>query len=74
MILLIITGISSALFHVPAPVMIKKLASGEVGRGMSYYMFGGELARTLGPILITAAISFWTLEGSFRIMALGIII
>jgi FSR family fosmidomycin resistance protein-like MFS transporter len=36
-------------------------------------MFGGELARTLGPLLITAAISFWGMEGSYRVMPLGIL-
>ncbi len=40
---------------------------------MSLYMLGGELARSLGPILITAAVSFWGLEGSYRIMPIGII-
>ena len=45
-ILLIVMGISSALFHVPSPVMVKKLSGDYTGRGMSFYMFGGEMART----------------------------
>ncbi|MBT4576186.1 MAG: MFS transporter, partial [Candidatus Cloacimonetes bacterium] len=45
----------------------------QVGKGMSYFMLGGELARTIGPLLTTAAISWWGLEGSWRVMPLGII-
>jgi len=40
---------------------------------MSFFMFGGELARTVGPLLITAVLSIWGLEGSYRVMPLGIV-
>jgi FSR family fosmidomycin resistance protein-like MFS transporter len=72
-VLLFVTGISSALFHVPSPVMIKHFSGDKVGTGMSFYMFGGEIARTLGPLLIIAALSLWGLEGSYRVMPIGII-
>ena len=72
LILLFVTGISSTFFHIPSPVMIKQISGGRTGTGMSFYMFGGETARTLGPLLITAAISLWGLEGSWRVMPLGI--
>jgi len=65
-VLLFVTGISSALFHIPSPVA-------KTATGMSFFMFGGELARTLGPLLITAALSIWGLEGSYRVMPIGII-
>ncbi len=71
-VLLFVTGISSALFHVPSPVMIKHFSGNKVGTGMSFFMFGGEIARTLGPLLITAALSLWGLEGSYRVMPIGI--
>ncbi|MEA2012330.1 MAG: MFS transporter [Verrucomicrobiota bacterium] len=73
LILLFVAGISSSLFHVPGPVMIRRYSQARVGAGMSYYMLGGEMARTLGPLLITGALSLWGLEGSFRVMPLGII-
>ncbi|RLC57061.1 MAG: MFS transporter [Candidatus Cloacimonadota bacterium] len=73
LILLFVAGISNTLFHVPSPVMIKHVSADQIGKGMSYYMLGGELARTLGPLLITAAISWWGLEDSWRVMPLGII-
>ena len=72
-ILLFVSGISSTLFHVPSPVAIKRFSGNKTGFGMSLYMLGGELARSVGPIMITAAVSFWGLEGSYRIMPVGII-
>jgi MFS transporter, FSR family, fosmidomycin resistance protein len=72
-ILLFVTGISSAMFHVPSPVMIKKLSGKYTGRGMSYFMFGGEMARTLGPIVITGAVSWWGLEGTWKLIPFGLV-
>ncbi len=72
-ILLFTTGISSAVFHVPAPTMVKRLSGEKTGRGMSFYMFGGELARTAGPLIITASVSYWGLEGTWRLIPLGLI-
>ncbi len=71
--ILFLVGISNTLFHVPAPVIIKQTSANQVGLGMSYFMLGGELSRTVGPLLITAAISWWGLSGSWRVMPLGIL-
>ncbi len=71
-ILLVIMGVSATLFHVPTPVMIRRLSANKVGRGMSIYMLGGELARALGPITILGAVSLWGLEGSWRLIPFGI--
>lgn len=70
-ILLFISGISASMFHVPAPVMIKDIAATKIGRGMSYFMLGGEFGRTVGPIVILAAISIWGLEGTYRLTIVG---
>jgi FSR family fosmidomycin resistance protein-like MFS transporter len=72
-VLLFVSGISSTLFHIPSPVMIKKLSGRRIGMGMSFYMLGGELARTLGPLIIVAAIEIWGLEGTFRLIPFGLI-
>lgn len=72
-ILLFVMGISSALFHVPTPVMVQKLSGNKTGRGMSYYMFGGEMARTLGPLIITGAVSLWGLEGTWKLIPFGLV-
>ena len=71
-IMLIISGISSAIYHVTAPVMIKEVSIDRIGRGMSFYMLGGELARTLGPMIILGAVSLWGLEGTWRLVPFGI--
>ena len=72
-ILLFIMGWSAAFFHVPAPVMIRRVSGDRSGLGMSFYMVGGELARTIGPLFITSAVSWWGLEGSWRVMPVGIL-
>lgn len=72
-ILLLVSGFSAAAFHVPGPVLIKHYSGTSSGRGMSFYMFGGEMARTLGPLLITAAVSWWGLEGSYRVLPVGLL-
>lgn len=72
-ILLFVTGFSSMLFHVPSPVMIKKLSGTKVGKGMSFYMFGGEMARTLGPLIIVGAVTVWGLEGTWKLMPFGLL-
>ncbi len=72
MLLLFLAGISVAMFHVPAPVMIARMAGGKKGRGMSFFMTGGELARTVGPLTAVAAVSLMGLEGFWPIMVVGI--
>lgn len=72
MILLFITGLSIAAFHAPAPAMIARVSGDHVGRGMSYFMAGGELARSVGPILGTWAVGLWSIEGVYRLAVIGI--
>lgn len=72
-ILLFVSGISSMMWHIPSPVMIKQLSGERTGKGMSYYMVGGELARTLGPLIILGVIQLWGLEGTWKMMPLGFV-
>jgi FSR family fosmidomycin resistance protein-like MFS transporter len=72
-ILLFFSGISSTLWHIPTPVIVKQVSGTRTGKGMSYYMGGGELARTAGPLVILGVISWWGLEGIWRMMPLGFI-
>lgn len=71
-VLLFIIGLSAALFHVPAPVMIRKVSGTRIGRGMSYYMLGGEIARTVGPLIVLGAVSIWGLEGTYKLIPFGL--
>ncbi len=72
MILLFITGISVSLFHVPSPVMVAKLSGDFKGRGMAFFMTGGELARTIGPLVAVGGVSLLGLEGFYPVMVLGL--
>jgi FSR family fosmidomycin resistance protein-like MFS transporter len=73
LILIFVAGISAALFHVPSPTMIKEASGERVGTGMSFFMVGGESARTLGPLIVTGTVSLWGLEEIYRLMPLGIV-
>jgi FSR family fosmidomycin resistance protein-like MFS transporter len=73
LILMFLAGISVALFHVPAPVMVSRLSGTRVGRGMSFFMTGGELARSLGPLAAVGAVSVLGFEGFYPVMGLGLL-
>jgi len=72
-VLLLFAGISSSMFHVVGPVMIARMAGYDIGRGMSFWMTGGEIARFAGPVLGVWAISFWGFEGCYPVMLLGLL-
>ncbi len=72
LILLFITGVSVSIFHVPSPVMISRLSGTRKGRGMSFFMSGGELARAVGPMVAIGAVSLLGLENFYPIMLFGL--
>jgi MFS transporter, FSR family, fosmidomycin resistance protein len=72
-LLLLVAGISSTFYHVPGPVLVRQVSGDRIGKGMSYFMLGGELARTVGPILALAAVSWWTLPGIYRLAPVGMV-
>ncbi|WP_462281347.1 MFS transporter [Salinivirga cyanobacteriivorans] len=71
-LLLVIMGAGSALYHVPAPVMLKQITTHRIGFATSMYMVAGELARTTGPLIILGAIALFTFEGTWLLMFIGI--
>lgn len=73
LLLLFFTGVSVSLFHVPAPTMVYRVSGTKTGRGMSFYMTGGEFARTVGPMIIISALALLGLEGYYPIMIFGIL-
>jgi MFS transporter, FSR family, fosmidomycin resistance protein len=70
-ILMFAIGISLMAFHAPAPAMIAHIAGKKVGRGMSYFMAGGELGRSVGPLLVGFGVTQWGMEGLWRLMIFG---
>jgi MFS transporter, FSR family, fosmidomycin resistance protein len=71
-VLLLLAGINSAILHSVGPVMAGHLSGRNLGRGMGIWMVGGELGRTLGPIVIVTAVQFLTLEGTPWLMLGGL--
>ncbi len=72
LILLFITGVSVSIFHVPSPVIISRLSGSRKGRGMSFFMTGGELAGAVGPMVAVGAVSLLGLENFYPIMLFGL--
>jgi FSR family fosmidomycin resistance protein-like MFS transporter len=70
---LVVVGFSSAAFHAVAPVMAGRLSGRKLGRGMGFWMVGGELGRTLGPLVIVTAVTVLTLEGIPWLMTFGLL-
>jgi FSR family fosmidomycin resistance protein-like MFS transporter len=69
--LTLVAGLSSACYHVTAPVMMKHLAGEKTGRGMSFFMLGGDVAATVGPLVILGAVYLWGLEGTYWLIPFG---
>ncbi len=70
---LLLVGVSSAGFHATGPVTTGYLSGSFLGRGMSYWMVGGELGRTLGPIIVVSALLHLTLDGMPWLMVAGLL-
>lgn len=70
-ILILFAGVSTAFWHTPSPAMIARVAGRQVGLGMSFFMLGGSLAYTIGPLLAVAAVSWWGLGGIWRLVPLA---
>jgi FSR family fosmidomycin resistance protein-like MFS transporter len=71
-VLLFGVGVNSAVFHAVGPPTVGRLSGTRLGRGMAFWMVGGELGRTIGPIVITTAVAWLTLRGAAVVMVAGI--
>ena len=70
-LILLAAGVSIAAFHAPAPAMIARVSGQRIGTGMSIFMASGELGRTVGPVFVVAGVSWFGLEGIWRLMFVG---
>jgi len=71
---LAMAGLSSAALHAVGPVMTGNLSGRKLGRGMGFWMVGGELGRTLGPIIVVSAVAVLTLQGTPWLMIGGLLV
>jgi FSR family fosmidomycin resistance protein-like MFS transporter len=72
-LLLLLAGFSTAGFHSIAPAMVSARAGRKVGRGMGFFMVGGELGFGIGPLVAVATIGYLTLKGLPWLMVLGML-
>lgn len=70
-LLLLAVGMSVAAFHAPAPAMIARVSGQRLGMGMSIFMASGELGRTVGPVIVVSGVTWWGLDGIWRLAAAG---
>ena len=70
-LLLTVAGFSVAGLHAVGPAMVGRVSGERLGRGMSFWMVGGELGRTIGPILLVSAIGWFGLAGTWWLMLGG---
>jgi len=70
---LVVTGVSSACLHSTGPVIAGNVSGRSLGRGMGFWMVGGELGRTLGPIVVVSAVQLLTLRGTPWLMMAGFV-
>jgi FSR family fosmidomycin resistance protein-like MFS transporter len=71
---LLVTGTSSACLHAIGPIIAGNASGRSLGRGMGFWMVGGELGRALGPIVIVSAIHLLTLRGTPWLMLGGVVL
>ena len=71
-LLLMLAGVSVAAFHATAPVAVGYLSGNRLGRGMGFFMVGGETGRTLGPIVVVSALAVMSLRSMAFLALAGI--
>ncbi len=72
-LLLILAGLSSAVFHPAAAALVTRSSGRAWGRGTSIFMTGGESGRAIGPLVIAAVLSVVGLGWSWVAMVPGIV-
>ena len=72
LMLCLIAGISSASMHSILPALVARLSGKHVGKGISFWMVGGEIGIMLGPLMVAAVISLFTIKATPWLMIPGI--
>ena len=70
-LLVFLAGMSSTVFHASSPGMVAGASTKKTGFGLSLFMAGGGLGRTIGPLLVVWGIAQWGLTGLYRLAFLG---
>jgi len=70
-LVLFFSGVSSTMFHAASPGLVASASSKRKGFGLSLFMAGGGLGRTIGPLLVVWAVAYWGFPGLYRLSILG---
>jgi MFS transporter, FSR family, fosmidomycin resistance protein len=73
LILLILTGLSAALFHTVGAPAAGKFAGKKVGRALGMWMIGARIGAAISPMLVVFIIGLMTLRGLPILAVLGLI-
>jgi FSR family fosmidomycin resistance protein-like MFS transporter len=73
LMLMMFAGISVAVFHVPAPVVVARMSGNRKGLGMSFFMVGGEAARAVGPMVAVSIVALMGLDGFYPVMLVSFV-
>jgi MFS transporter, FSR family, fosmidomycin resistance protein len=73
LVLMLFAGISVAVFHVPAPVVVARMSGNRKGLGMSFFMVGGEAARAVGPMIAVGMVALMGLDGFYPVMVVSFV-
>lgn len=71
--LLVVTGLSAAGIHSVGPVIAANLAGRKLGRAMGFWMVGGGLGYTIGPLIVVATLQWGGLRATPWLMIGGIV-
>ncbi|RKY75832.1 MFS transporter [candidate division KSB1 bacterium] len=71
-LILVLVGFNSSAIHAVGPVITGKLSGNNLGKGMSFWMVGGELGRTLGPVIVVSAVHIAGFKNIYWLMFAGI--
>ncbi|MBN2617858.1 MAG: MFS transporter [Spirochaetales bacterium] len=74
LILVFISGLSAAGFHVPAPTLLKRSAPNRIGLAMTSFQIGGEAARTMGPLIVVLILSTIGLKNMYFLIPISILV
>ena len=73
LLLCLVAGISSASMHAILPALVARLSGKQVGKGMSFWMVGGEIGVMIGPLLVASVISVFSIKATPWLMIPGIV-
>jgi len=72
LLLCLIAGISASILHAILPALVSSLSGNQIGKGMSIWMVCGEVGIMLGPILVTAVATMFSINAIPWLSILGI--